>query len=79
MPAYGRNGRKCKVALRRKIIPLLGSASTISRGWPPGGIGNSPPCPIEGNGLKVIPLSKGETFPPVRSCNKGAFWKYIGS
>ncbi|MDP1579035.1 MAG: YjzC family protein [Candidatus Didemnitutus sp.] len=26
----------------------------------------------------VIPLSKNETFPPVRSCNKGAYWKYLG-
>ena len=27
---------------------------------------------------KVIPLSVGETFPPVRSANKGAWWKFIG-
>jgi len=31
LPAYGRNGRNCEVALRRKIIPLLASASIISR------------------------------------------------
>ena len=24
---------------------------------------------------RVIPLSRGETFPPVRSANKAAFWK----
>ncbi|MBN1183716.1 MAG: YjzC family protein [Bacteroidales bacterium] len=23
-----------------------------------------------------IPLEKGETFPPVRSCNKGAYWVF---
>ncbi len=23
----------------------------------------------------VIPLSRGETFPPVRSCNKAAWWQ----
>ena len=28
---------------------------------------------------RVIPLQKGETFPPIRSCNKGAWWRYIGS
>jgi hypothetical protein len=22
-----------------------------------------------------IPLDNGETFPPIRSCNKGAFWR----
>ena len=22
-----------------------------------------------------IPLSSGEVFPPIRSCNKGAYWK----
>ncbi|MBK8477267.1 MAG: YjzC family protein [Opitutaceae bacterium] len=27
---------------------------------------------------KIIPLSVGETFPPVRSANKGAWWKFIG-
>nr|PZN28589.1 MAG: hypothetical protein DIU80_10465 [Chloroflexota bacterium] len=26
-----------------------------------------------------MPLQKGETFPPIRSCNKGAWWRYIGS
>lgn len=24
-----------------------------------------------------IPLDKGDIFPPVRSCNKGAYWKMI--
>ena len=26
---------------------------------------------------KIIPLSKGETFPPVRSTNKAAWWRAI--
>jgi len=26
---------------------------------------------------KVIPLDKGETFPPIRSCNKGCYWVLI--
>lgn len=26
---------------------------------------------------RVIPLSRGETFPPIRSCNKGAYWQLI--
>jgi len=24
-----------------------------------------------------IPLSRGETFPPIRSCKKGAFWTFV--
>lgn len=24
---------------------------------------------------RVIPLSWGEPFPPIRSCNKGAYWQ----
>ncbi len=24
-----------------------------------------------------IPLSNGETFPPIRSCGKGVFWQFI--
>ncbi len=24
---------------------------------------------------RVIYLSKGERFPPIRSCNKGAYWR----
>lgn len=24
-----------------------------------------------------IPLSKGETFPPIRSCSKAAFWTFV--
>ena len=24
-----------------------------------------------------IPLSKGETFPPIRSCGKGAYWTFV--
>lgn len=27
---------------------------------------------------RVIPLQRGETFPPVRSCNKSAWWQFIG-
>lgn len=26
---------------------------------------------------RVIPLSRGETFPPIRSCNKGAWWQAV--
>ena len=26
-----------------------------------------------------IPLETGETFPPVRSCNKGAYWTFSSS
>ena len=25
-----------------------------------------------------IYLTRGETFPPIRSCNKGAWWRLIG-
>jgi hypothetical protein len=28
---------------------------------------------------RVIPLSRGETFPPVKSSKKAAYWRYIGS
>ena len=35
--------------------------------------GTSTPAPTSEE--RVIPLSKGGTFPPVRSCNKGAWWK----
>lgn len=24
-----------------------------------------------------IPLSKGETFPPIRSCGKAAYWTFV--
>ena len=27
---------------------------------------------------KIIPLSRDEVFPPVRSCNKGALRRFIG-
>lgn len=27
---------------------------------------------------KIIPLSRGEVFPPVKSCNKGAWRRFIG-
>lgn len=26
---------------------------------------------------RQIPLSAGETFPPIRSCNKGCYWKLV--
>ncbi|MCZ7539598.1 MAG: YjzC family protein [Anaerolineae bacterium] len=26
---------------------------------------------------RVIPLTKGKTFPPIRSCNKAAWWKLL--
>lgn len=26
---------------------------------------------------RVIPLSRGETFPPIRSANKAAWWKLV--
>lgn len=28
---------------------------------------------------RVIPLQRGETFPPVKSNKKAAFWRYIGA
>lgn len=28
---------------------------------------------------QIIPMDRGDTFPPVHSCNKGAWWRYIGS
>ena len=27
---------------------------------------------------RIIPLDVGDTFPPVNSADKGAWWKYIG-
>ena len=35
--------------------------------------GTKPPAPT--NEERVIPLAAGETFPPVRSHNKAAWWK----
>jgi hypothetical protein len=26
---------------------------------------------------RIIYLEKGENFPPIRSCNKGAYWRLI--
>jgi len=26
---------------------------------------------------RIIPLSRREVFPPIRSCNKGAYWQQI--
>jgi hypothetical protein len=37
--------------------------------------GTTTPAPT--NNERVIPLSAGETFPPIRSCNKGAWWQAI--
>lgn len=30
--------------------------------------------PSPTNEEKIIPLSKGEVFPPINSCDKGAYW-----
>jgi hypothetical protein len=35
--------------------------------------GTTSPPPT--NEEQVIHLSRGETFPPIRSCNKGAWWR----
>jgi len=35
--------------------------------------GTQTPAPTSNE--RVIPLRATETFPPVRSCNKGAYWK----
>jgi hypothetical protein len=35
--------------------------------------GSTTPSPTEAE--RVIPLSKGEVFPPVKSKSKGAYWK----
>ena len=35
--------------------------------------GTSTPAPTAAE--RSIPLSKGETFPPVHSCDKAAWWK----
>ena len=35
--------------------------------------GTNTPAPTSAE--RVIPLAKSETFPPIRSCNKAAFWK----
>ncbi len=35
--------------------------------------GTATPAPTANE--RVIPLSKGETFPPIRSCGKGAWWR----
>ena len=37
--------------------------------------GSTSPAPTPEE--RVIPLSRGETFPPIRSCNKGAFWSAV--
>lgn len=28
---------------------------------------------------RIIPLQRGETFPPVKSSKKSAYWRYIGA
>ncbi|MEN9935879.1 MAG: hypothetical protein RLZZ387_2458 [Chloroflexota bacterium] len=38
--------------------------------------GSTTPSPTSQE--RVIPLSRGEVFPPIRSCNKGAWWRQIG-
>ncbi len=38
--------------------------------------GSTTPAPTSQE--RVIPLSKDETFPPVKSCNKGAWWRWVG-
>lgn len=35
--------------------------------------GTTTPAPTQNE--RVIPLKQGETFPPIKSCNKGAWWK----
>lgn len=35
--------------------------------------GTTTPAPTANE--RIIPLSRGEVFPPVRSSNKGAYWK----
>ena len=35
--------------------------------------GTSSPAPTQAE--RTIPLAKDETFPPIRSCNKGCWWK----
>ncbi len=37
------------------------------------GTSSPPPHPHE----RAIPLSEGERFPPIRSCDKGCYWKLI--
>ncbi len=39
--------------------------------------GTSTPSPTANE--PVIPMDYGDIFPPVRSCNKGAWWRYIGA
>lgn len=38
--------------------------------------GSSSPQPTSNE--KVIPLDRGDIFPPVKSARKGAWWKYLG-
>lgn len=38
--------------------------------------GTSTPAPTQNE--RVIPLTKGETFPPINSCDKAAYWIYVG-
>jgi len=35
--------------------------------------GTSTPAPTKEE--RTIPLDNGETFPPIKSCNKGCWWK----
>jgi YjzC-like protein len=38
--------------------------------------GSTAPAPTSEE--RIIPLSRGETFPPVKSCNKGAWRRLVG-
>ncbi|NVB40911.1 YjzC family protein [Pseudenhygromyxa sp. WMMC2535] len=37
--------------------------------------GTTTPSPTQEE--RVIPLTRGETFPPIRSCNKAAYWSLL--
>lgn len=38
--------------------------------------GSATPAPTQNE--RIIPLQRGETFPPIRSSSKAAWWQYIG-
>jgi len=37
--------------------------------------GTSTPLPTSQE--RLIDLTRGEVFPPIRSCNKGAYWRLV--
>lgn len=39
------------------------------------GYTSGPATPAPTQEERVIPLQRGETFPPIRSSNRGAYWK----